>query len=174
MAPRDPPEGFGLRTHDSGARVFDQLLKTRYIAIVIVVLSLLHAVAFLVLGTKGAIKAYGEVLTEGADASRPGLELLHSLDYLFVSLVLLILALGIAKLFLLDPTKEHPALPTWLRLESISELKVLLWETVLTTLLIVALSDLVSNLGGTLQWNALVEPGGILILALSLFFMKRQ
>jgi uncharacterized membrane protein YqhA len=155
--------------------VFDQLLKTRYIAIVIVILSLLHAAAFLVMGIKVAVKAYGEVLTEGAShASRPGLELLHSLDYLFVSLVLLILSLGIAKLFLLDPTKEHPGLPSWLRLESISELKVLLWETVLTTLLIVALSDLVSNLGSAHEWSVLVEPAGILILALALFFMKRH
>ena len=93
---------------------------------------------------------------------------------MFVSLVLLVLALGIAKLFLLDASKERPGLPKWLDIENISQLKVLLWETVLTTLLIVAMSDLVTNMGMSLSWNVLIAPASILLLALSLFFMKRH
>ena len=46
-------------------------------------------------------------------------------------------------------------------------------ETVLTTLLIVGLSDLTTALYAKLQWTALVMPMAILILSLSLFFMKR-
>jgi uncharacterized membrane protein YqhA len=154
--------------------VFERLLKIRYLAIVIVVLAVLHSAAFLVMGTKIAIKAYAEVFSEAHLGGRPGIELLHSLDFMFVSLVLIILALGIAKLFLLDPTKELAGLPTWLRIDDISELKVLLWETVLTTLLIVALSSLVATLNETLTWSILIMPTAILILALSLFFMKRK
>jgi uncharacterized membrane protein YqhA len=106
--------------------------------------------------------------------SRPGLELLHSLDFLFVSLVLIVLGLGIAKLFLLAPGDSSDAgLPTWLRIDSISELKVLLWETILTTLLIASLSNLVEGLFGTLDWTVLLMPIAILILSLSLFFIKK-
>jgi len=155
--------------------MFRQLLKIRYVAVVIVILSVLHAVAFLAMGTKIALRAYGHVLDESPPASaRPGVELLHSLDFLFVSLVLLVLGLGIAKLFVVRLTKEESdTLPVWLRIDSITQLKVLLWETILTTLLIVALSDLIRGLFTTLAWSALTIPAAILLLALSLFFMKK-
>ena len=155
--------------------MFRQLLKIRYVAVVIVILALLHSVAFLVMGAKIALRAYWHVLDEtAAAAERPGIELLHSLDFLFVSLVLLVLGLGIAKLFVVNLTEEETAaLPIWLRIESITELKVLLWETILTTLLIVALSDLIRGLFTKLEWSALTIPAAILLLALSLFLIKK-
>jgi uncharacterized membrane protein YqhA len=153
--------------------MFQHLLKLRYIAIAMVILSVLHAIAFLVIGAKLAVTAYAHVIHGATDEARPGLELLHSLDFLFVSLVLMVLALGIGKLFLLSPNVDESALPVWLRIHSISELKVLLWETVLTTLLIAALPSLVAGLFGQVAWSVLVIPAGILVLALSLFFMKR-
>jgi hypothetical protein len=154
--------------------MFEQLLKVRYAAVIIVILAVLHAAAFLVLGTKIAIQAYAHIVVGGVSTEvRPGLELLHSLDFLFVSLVLMVLALGIAKLFLLGPNVDESGLPTWLRLHSISELKVLLWETVLTTLLIASLPGLVAGLFGQLNWIVLVIPSAILVLALSLYFMKK-
>jgi uncharacterized membrane protein YqhA len=142
-----------------------------------VILALMDAVAYLVLGTRIAFHAYARVLdpsSVGSSETRPGLELLHSLDFLFVSLVLMVLGLGIAKLFLLGADSEnHGNLPSWLRIESIAELKVLLWETILTTLLIAGLSQLIAGLFTRLEWTALLMPVAILILALSLFFMKR-
>jgi uncharacterized membrane protein YqhA len=154
--------------------MFEHLLKVRYVAIVIVILAVLHAMAFLVLGTKLAITAYTHILTgSGPAEARPGLELLHSLDFLFISLVLMVLALGIAKLFLLHPKVDEGDLPIWLRIQSIGELKVLLWETVLTTLLIASLPLLVAGLVGQISWMVLVIPAAILLLALSLFFMKK-
>ena len=155
--------------------MFRQLLKIRYVAIVIVILAVLHSMAFLVMGTRIAIKAYAHIQDEAPPTlARPGIELLHSLDFLFVSLVLLVLGLGIAKLFIVQlPKAETEALPLWLRIDSISQLKVLLWETILTTLLIVALSDLIRGLFTSLTWSALTIPAAILLLALSLFFMKK-
>ena len=64
-------------------------------------------------------------------------------------------------------------IPAEIFFSSISELKVLLWETVLTTLLIVGLSDLTTALYARLTWTALIMPLAILVLALSLHFMKR-
>ena len=157
--------------------MFQHLLKARYLAVVIVILSLLHAVAYLVMGTRIAIHAYVHIFDESGSSSsesRPGLELLHSLDFLFVSLVLVVLGLGIAKLFLLPPTsQDHDGLPSWLRIQSIGELKVLLWETILTTLLIAGLSGLIAGLFTHLDWTILLTPAAILILALSLFLMKK-
>jgi uncharacterized membrane protein YqhA len=155
--------------------VFEQFLKVRYVAIVIVILAVFHAVAFLAMGAHVAFRAYAHVFDEPpAVGSGPGLELLHSLDFMFISMVLLVLAIGIAKLFLVSPDFDDNKLPRWLRVHSISELKVLLWETVLTTLLIVGLSDLTTALFAKLQWTALVMPMAILTLSLSLHFMKRS
>jgi uncharacterized membrane protein YqhA len=154
--------------------MFEQFLKVRYVAVVIVVLALCHAIAFLAMGTHVAVRAYTHLFDESpAIGSGTGLELLHSLDFLFISMVLLVLSIGVAKLFLVQPNFDDGKLPAWLRVHSISELKVLLWETVLTTLLIVGLSDLTTALYAKLTWTALVMPIAILLLALSLHFMKR-
>jgi uncharacterized membrane protein YqhA len=159
----------------AGRAMFEQFLKVRYIAIVIVILAVLHALAFLAMGTHVAFGAYRNLFSESpAIGSGPGLELLHSLDFLFISMVLLVLAIGVAKLFLVRPDFDDAKLPSWLRVHSISELKVLVWETVLTTLLIVGLSDLTTALYAKLQWTALIMPIAILILSLSLYYMKRS
>jgi uncharacterized membrane protein YqhA len=144
--------------------------------VVIVVLAAMHGLAFLVMGARVALKAYGAVFHVGHEQmARPGLELLHSLDFLFVSMVLIVLALGIAKLFLISPTEvEIATLPKWLQIDEISELKVLLWETILTTMLILALSDLTEGLFAPLTWTVLLTPIAILLLATSLFFMKKH
>lgn len=160
------------------ARLLEQLLKIRYIAAVVVVLSILHALAFLFLGARIAFHAYRLIISRGSTEEnvRPGLELLHSLDFLLIALVLLILGLGVAKLFLLPPgavARRLYALPTWLNMETFSDLKVLLWETILVALVVFGLPTLSADLVGKLDWSALVLPAAITLMALGLFFMKR-
>jgi uncharacterized membrane protein YqhA len=157
--------------------MFKHLLKIRYLAVVVVLISFLHALAFLYLGVEIAVTTYGHMLhgTPTGSAIRPGLELLHSLDMLLVSLVMMILALGVAKLFLLPATttRENHDLPGWMNFEDFGGLKALLWETILTALLVISLSTLTTGLVGQLDWHALVIPAAILLLAVSLYFMKR-
>ena len=160
------------------ARLLEQLLKIRYIAAVVVILSILHALAFLFLGARIAFHAYHLIVSRAGAAEnvRPGLELLHSLDFLLIALVLLILGLGVAKLFLLPPgavARRLYALPTWLNMETFSDLKVLLWETILVALVVFGLPTLSADLVGKLDWSALVLPAAITLMALGLFFMKR-
>jgi uncharacterized membrane protein YqhA len=157
--------------------LFHYLLKARYLAAVVVALAILHSLMFLFLGAHSAFVTYWHVLSRTISAGeRPGLELLHSLDFLLVSLVLLIFALGVANLFL-RPTgtseQRSSPLPSWLHVESFGDLKYLLWETILTTLLIAALPMLATDLFTQLDWSSLFIPATILLLALSLFFMRR-
>jgi len=157
--------------------MFQSLLKIRYLALVLVVVAVIHALAFMALGIRTALHAYHLILSGAKDVgeNRPGVELLHSLDTLFISMVLIVLALGMAKLFLRNPTEHDDSkLPVWLRIESITELKVLIWETVLTTLLIVAMSDVSSALYEPTTWAILLTPAAVLLLAISLFFIKRR
>jgi uncharacterized membrane protein YqhA len=158
--------------------LFANLLKVRYMAVVVSVLSILHALAFLFMGAQLAVKAYRVILggVHGGDAARPALELLHSLDFLLISLVLLILALGVTKLFLLTPhmiAGRSSHLPSWLNIETFSDLKVILWETILTAMLVFGLPTLTVGLLAKLDWTALVLPGAILLLAVSLYFIRR-
>ena len=69
-----------------------------------------------------------------------------------------------------NPKMVIGSIPVW---EQDGELKVLLWETVLTTLLIASLPVLVAGLVGQLAWSVLIIPAAILLLALSLFVMKK-
>jgi uncharacterized membrane protein YqhA len=158
--------------------MFEQLLKVRYLAVVVVVVAILHAVTFLYLGTEAAVKTYWHVIDGQLDpaSERPGLELLHALDAMLVALVMILLAVGVAKLFLLPHHEGHPEghsrLPRWLDIESFSDLKYVLWETILLALLVFGLSSLSAD-REHLSWNALVLPAAILMLAVSLFLMKR-
>jgi uncharacterized membrane protein YqhA len=156
--------------------VLNHLIKLRYLTVVIVIFAALHGIAFLIMGARAALRAYAGVLRVGHEQmARPGLELLHSLDFFFVAMVLIVLALGIAKLFLVDPAAvKDEALPAWLRIDDIGELKVLLWETILTTMLIIALSDMTEGLFAELAWTVLLTPAAILLLAASLHLMKKR
>jgi uncharacterized membrane protein YqhA len=158
--------------------MFEQLLKLRYLAVLVVLLAIVHALTFLFLGLQIAAATYRHVWVGGeAAGARPGVELLHSLDLVLVALVLMIFALGIAKLFLLQPGKTDPrtaGLPSWLEIESFGDLKRLLWETILFALLIISLSNLTAGLIENLTWSALIIPAAILMLALSLFLMRKD
>jgi uncharacterized membrane protein YqhA len=174
-AVQDPPPVRRASDEHAQAGFLEHLLKARYVAAVVVVLSLLHSLMFLFIGARSAVVTYWHVITGSAAGGRPGLELLHSLDLFLISLVLLILALGVAKLFLRSPTASpHPDwLPSWLHIETFGDLKFLLWESILTTLLIAALPSLASGLFGELTLISLVVPATILLLALSLYFMRK-
>jgi uncharacterized membrane protein YqhA len=173
-APPGKPAANASRGPGEG-RFLEHLLKVRYLAVVVVILALAHSVIFLFMGARISVATYWHILGSAeVGLSNPGVELLHSLDLFLVSLVLMILALGVAKLFLLPPT-AHPSahLPDWLHIETFSDLKFILWETILTTLLIAALPVLVAGMEEDLDWTALVIPAAILLLAFSLYCMRK-
>jgi uncharacterized membrane protein YqhA len=89
-------------------------------------------------------------------------------------MVFLVLALGIGKLFFVGPkAAETMDLPSWLRVDNIAQLKVLLWETILVTLVITSLSELSAGLFEKVQVTALVTPTAILLLSIALFLVKK-
>ena len=88
-----------------------------------------------------------------------------------ISLVFMIFGLGVARLFIFDKT-EGRALPAWLNVSSLEELKVLLWRTILFALVTFAITNFVKNPSGS--WDALILPLIILILAASLFLIHKR
>jgi uncharacterized membrane protein YqhA len=148
------------------------LLKFRYFFIVAVVFLMLNSIFFLIAGVKKCITGYIEFVRVGfsiSEANRPGVKLLEGLDFFMAALVFMIFGLGMGRLFLFDSiTSEN--LPVWLRIKNVSELKFLLWETILITLVIFLVTHLIKS--DIQSWEILIFPCVILILSLALFFLK--
>jgi uncharacterized membrane protein YqhA len=98
------------------------------------------------------------------------LPLLESLDWFLVALVFLVFSLGIAKIFI-GYDGSHDALPSWLRIHDFKELKILLWESILVTLVVWCMSA-VARSRDALTWEALVLPAIVLVLAVGLYLMR--
>lgn len=104
------------------------------------------------------------------------IELLRSVDLFLVAIVLFVFSLGLFVLFFSANDSTFPTkLPPWLRVKDFIQLKVLLWEAILTTLVVSYLAALAERRlnGGELVVGDLIIPGAILLIAVSLFFLKR-
>jgi len=101
--------------------------------------------------------------------------LLSAIDLFLIAIVFFVLALGIMLLFA-DPEKEFPVnLPAWLRVKNFMQLKSILWEAILTTLVIAFLTGIARKKinGEPVDTEMLILPAGILMIALSLYFLKK-
>lgn len=105
------------------------------------------------------------------------IELLHAVDVFLVAIVFFVLALGILILFDKPDAQSLSSfrVPEWLRVKNFMELKAILWEAILTTLVVSYLAGLAEKeiSGQEITVQTLVIPGGILLIALSLYFLKR-
>jgi uncharacterized membrane protein YqhA len=152
--------------------MFEKLLNIRYLFGIAVVFMLINSMFFLVSGAVHCIHGYAVYVENGLlpnQESRPGLHLVEGLDSFMVSLVFLVFGLGIARLFVFNNVKSED-LPTWLQFHDLKGLKVLLWETILVTLVIFCLSRIVTD--DFQSWTSLILPGIILMLSAALFFMR--
>ena len=67
-------------------------------------------------------------------------------------------------------------LPAWLHVKNFVELKIILWEAILTTMVIYYLAGLAEKKinGVEIALDNLILPGAILLIALSLFLLKKH
>jgi uncharacterized membrane protein YqhA len=149
-----------------------KLLGIRYIFIIGIIFTGINSLFFLVGSVIEAIHGYQIFFEYGLDNpdQKPGVYLLKSLDMFLVSMVFLIFALGILRIFILNDNEEEK-MPGWLHLANFKDLKVLLWETILVTLVVFTFTEVVSA-KEILKWQTLIMPGVILLLTLSLAIMK--
>jgi uncharacterized membrane protein YqhA len=106
-----------------------------------------------------------------SEEHRPGMYLLKGLELFLVSMVFMIFSLAILRLFIAyGDGDEH--LPPWLKIHNFKELKLLLWETIIVTLVVFSLTKMASI--ESLTWTALILPGIILMLTVGLFLMKKS
>lgn len=152
--------------------MFVKLLRVRYIFSIAVVFLVLSSLVFLITGAALSFHGMLELAKLGfipSEEKRPGIYLLEGLDYFMISLVFLVFGLGIARLFIFNKTESN-LIPSWLNIHSLKELKVLLWESILVTLVVLCVSNLIKF--PALSWDSLVLPALILILSLALFLVR--
>ena len=151
-----------------------QIFSYRIIAIVIALFIFINSVAFTIGGIMLSIKGIrmllnGELLTE----SRPGIYILESVDLFLLALVFLLFAIGIIKLFIPD---AHQSIKVrnlhWLKIDTFTDLKMLLWEAVLVTLVVFFITTFVHQ-QDHLDWTLIVLPISILLLAIGYYIMRK-
>ena len=101
--------------------------------------------------------------------------LLKGVDMFLMAIVFFVLSIGILVLFNNEETLSVLPIPDWLRVKNFVQLKIILWEAILTTLVISSLASLVEKKSYNIQIDleAFIVPGIILLIAISLHFMKR-
>jgi uncharacterized membrane protein YqhA len=149
-----------------------KLLKIRYIIIVAVGILFLNSIFFVIGGTVLSVKGYIEFTQNGftpSETYKPGMYILKGLDAFMLAIIFMIFGLGIARLFLFNNASDDQ-IPSWLRFHEMKGLKVLLWETILVTLVIYCLQVLLTH--KELTPDLLILPGAILLLAAALFIVR--
>ena len=142
------------------------IVTTFIIAIVFIGLGVYETL----LGIIGVFK--GQILSE----ARPGLKLFQALDAFLIGFLFLIFSLGFSQLFYLKPSRTTTLVdsiaPKWLQVESFTQLKLILWDTVLTTLVVVFIGD-VFRASGQYNWNLTIIPVAIFLISLGKFLIKK-
>jgi len=101
--------------------------------------------------------------------------MLRAVDMFLLAIVLFVFSLGLVMLFS-NPDKPIPIkVPEWLRIKGFTHLKLILWEAILTTLVVSYIAGLVEKKihGDVLSIEVLYIPGGIFLIAAGSYFLKK-
>ena len=150
------------------------LLRLRYMFLIVSAFSFLSSLYFIGVGVYETVHAITAVFgsVESGRWANPGITLFEALDRFLIAVLFYIFGVGMIKLFMPELFRDAE-LPRWLDIRDIKELKVLLWETVLVTLMVLSVTELVAT-KRELTWNTLIMPSVIAVLSLSLFLMRSK
>ncbi|RYY10319.1 MAG: hypothetical protein EOO04_37070 [Chitinophagaceae bacterium] len=136
----------------------------------IVIMVLVNCLYFLFLAVYKTIHAY-ILVAEGRLEERPGIHIADALDSFMLALFFIIFALAILKLFLPSSRFLKSYDLPWLKVDNFSELKYIMWEVLLTTMFVFFITKLILVQDNP-DWNILIFPGSILMLALAFKLLK--
>jgi len=146
----------------------ERIFQVKYLALIVSILLMISGVIAIVIGTIKLVESILQIpgIHKG---ETPGIALIESLDTLLFSVVILVLAGGIFKLFVgNENTFKKSAI--FSRIITFMDLKVLLWETLLLTLTVWCALGFFLN--KDLRYEQLILPVSIVLLALALKLMK--
>ncbi len=143
-----------------------------------VISSMFIALVFIGVGVYSAsLGTYGIFMGEIGSETTPGLKLIESLDMFLIGFLFLIFSIGFSQLFFPKPSRLMGVIdtitPDWLKVKNFTELKLILWDTLLTTLVIKFVSDAFLA-DGVYNWELTIVPIGILLISISRFLIKKD
>jgi uncharacterized membrane protein YqhA len=148
------------------------LFLIRIVIIVIVSALFISAFTFVCLGIYAEFNQISKLFTGDHDVrAKAMLSLLEVVDLFLIALVLFILGIGLAQLFLGEHLANHSEKFSWLHFHNFTELKLLIWKMILTTML-VSFFVLVYQERDHLEWKILIFPVSILLISVSLYVIK--
>jgi len=149
----------------------------KFIIVVPIVCTFLVSISFIGFGVYEAFHGFYLIALGqlGTDA-RPGLKLFQALDIFLFAFLFLIFSIGFAQLFIPKPSRIMILIdaitPEWLKVENFTQLKLILWDTVLTTLVVLVVGD-VFRANNEYHWQLAIVPAIVLLIALSKYLIKR-
>lgn len=154
-------------------------MKTIYkiIILVPVLSSLIISCVFIGIGVYETFLGIKGVFTGlvHTDAT-PGVNLFEALDIFLIGFLFLIFAIGFSQLFMPKQSKFMETIeiitPDWLKVQNFTQLKLILWDTVLTSLVVKFVGD-AYRLHGKYDWELAIIPITILLISLSRFLLKK-
>ncbi|QEE49859.1 YqhA family protein [Flavobacterium alkalisoli] len=116
--------------------------------------------------------------TADSSATIIAIGLLKSLDMFLIALVFFIFSVGVYTLFSNSRNNKRilDKVPEWLMINSFIKLKVILWETILTTFLVSYLAGIAEKKfsGEEITVQSLIIPAAIVMLSISMVFLKKE
>lgn len=155
-------------------RIFSSL---RIIIFFISLLVFLAGIVLIIFGLYDFALSFGH-LERNDPHQIPGLVatgMLKGIDLFLMAIVFFILSIGIIILFNTEEKSRTLPIPDWLRVKNFVQLKIILWEAILTTLVVASLTSLIEKKASNIQIDleSFIIPGIILLIAMSLYFMKK-
>ena len=123
------------------------IVSSRYFAILAVFGSMAAAVLMFLLGLHNIYEAFREVIETGGEGSAPFgtgavIRIIEGLDRFLIAIVLIYFSYGVYSLFIHpEESEEDLALPIWLRVRQIGQLKQVVAEVIIVILFVLFLSD---------------------------------
>ena len=172
----------GTRISFRGLKVFYLIMKRIYIILSSVVtgialLVFIAGIAVSILGIYEIVIAFTHVSVDKHHmATLIAIGMLKAVDMFLMAMVFFVFSMGVMILFAHPEIGLPVKVPEWLRIKSFVELKVILWEAILTTLVVSYLVGLAeAKMGGEkVSLSNLILPGVIFLISLSLFFLKKK
>ena len=168
-----------VRSGDSHRPVMKHIFRVLKVLInIIALLVLASGIVLTILGGYDFVMVFSHFdVSDSHSATRlMVIGLLHAVDLFLVAIVFFVLAIGMMVLFVDADGRLPIKLPEWLRVRSFVELKIILWEAILTTLVVYYIAGLAEKKikGAEITLTNLILPGVVLLIAMSLYFVKKE
>ncbi len=163
-----------------------QVFKVRWLTVAAVTFAAIGAALMFVIGSVTTVRAVGIYFgLDGIKAfsSTAGLlasvELIGALDQFLLGLVLLVFAYGVYALFVVADRDQWESdriglkAPDWLKVTSVTDLKVKLLEVITVLLAVLFLKGVLAATEETFDWTELIVPIAVVLFGITVWLIKK-